>query len=548
MPSSIRATASSRPNSRRGSAISAGIEITAQKRVSDNWMLYASYMYSTLRGNFDGSFRAIGGFFSRNPNITDDFDYPEFQVNANGNLTLDRTNQAQAPGGLLLSVRPDVLGSAAIYQTGTPLSRIGWWNGYAGPEIFITPRGSEGRSPDTYEVDLQADYGLRLGPVTVHLLASLFNVLDRQQVRRSTRCGPSTRPTTSCPSRPTRPTARATSGSSRALCASGSGSVSKWGQAWILRPSSRPDPMNPSVEIRSLTKRFGGATAVDAVSLDIQQGRVLLAARPLGLREDDAPADDRRLRAAELAGASGSTGADVTAHAAVPAAGQHGVPALRPLSAPDGRGERRLRPALPRARSRRAGRRAWRRPSPSSSSPASRSASPTQLSGGQRQRIALARALALEPEVLLLDEPLGALDQKLRKEVQVQLKHLQRTLGITFIFVTHDQEEALTMSDRIAVMNRGRVEQVDEAATRLRAAGHGVRGALHGGLELLRRARPRGGRGRRDARSRRRGNGPDPGRRDALSAVPGRPLRRPSREARPAAPATCRGTAFPPSP
>ena len=90
---------------------------------------------------------------------------------------------------------------------------------------------------------------------------------------------------------------------------------------------------------------------------------------------------------------------------------------------------------------------------------------PHQLSGGQRQRIALARALALEPEVLLLDEPLGALDQKLRKEVQVQLKHLQRDLGITFIFVTHDQEEALTMSDRIAVMSRGRVEQADDAAT-----------------------------------------------------------------------------------
>src|SRR4029453_15264403 len=89
---------------------------------------------------------------------------------------------------------------------------------------------------------------------------------------------------------------------------------------------------------------------------------------------------------------------------------------------------------------------------------------PHQLSGGPRQRGALARALALPARVLLLDEPLGALDQKLRKEVQVQLKHLQRELGITFVFVTHDQEEALTMSDRIAVMNRGRVEQVDEAA------------------------------------------------------------------------------------
>ncbi len=83
---------------------------------------------------------------------------------------------------------------------------------------------------------------------------------------------------------------------------------------------------------------------------------------------------------------------------------------------------------------------------------------PHQLSGGQRQRVALARALALEPPVLLLDEPLGALDRALRKDVQAELKRLQRQLGITFVFVTHDQEEALTMSDRIAVLNAGRIE------------------------------------------------------------------------------------------
>jgi spermidine/putrescine transport system ATP-binding protein len=82
-----------------------------------------------------------------------------------------------------------------------------------------------------------------------------------------------------------------------------------------------------------------------------------------------------------------------------------------------------------------------------------------QLSGGQQQRVALARALVLRPRVLLLDEPLGALDAKLRKNLQVELKALQAELGITFVFVTHDQEEALTMSDRIAVMNKGRVEQ-----------------------------------------------------------------------------------------
>src|SRR5262249_28444692 len=85
---------------------------------------------------------------------------------------------------------------------------------------------------------------------------------------------------------------------------------------------------------------------------------------------------------------------------------------------------------------------------------------PDKLSGGQQQRVALARALVLRPRVLLLDEPLGALDARLRKNLQVELKALQNELGITFVFVTHDQEEALTMSDRVAVMNGGRVEQV----------------------------------------------------------------------------------------
>jgi spermidine/putrescine transport system ATP-binding protein len=85
---------------------------------------------------------------------------------------------------------------------------------------------------------------------------------------------------------------------------------------------------------------------------------------------------------------------------------------------------------------------------------------PTQLSGGQQQRVALARALVLSPEVLLLDEPLGALDAKLRKALQIELKSLQEAVGITFIYVTHDQEEALTMSDRLAVMSAGRVEQM----------------------------------------------------------------------------------------
>jgi spermidine/putrescine transport system ATP-binding protein len=85
---------------------------------------------------------------------------------------------------------------------------------------------------------------------------------------------------------------------------------------------------------------------------------------------------------------------------------------------------------------------------------------PNQLSGGQQQRVALARALVLNPAVLLLDEPLGALDAKLRKDLQIELKALQEEVGITFIYVTHDQEEALTMSDRLAVMSRGSIEQI----------------------------------------------------------------------------------------
>jgi spermidine/putrescine transport system ATP-binding protein len=89
---------------------------------------------------------------------------------------------------------------------------------------------------------------------------------------------------------------------------------------------------------------------------------------------------------------------------------------------------------------------------------------PSQLSGGQQQRVALARALVLNPSVLLLDEPLGALDAKLRKALQIELKALQETVGITFLYVTHDQEEALTMSDRLAVMSNGRIQQVGSPA------------------------------------------------------------------------------------
>jgi len=111
---------------------------------------------------------------------------------------------------------------------------------------------------------------------------------------------------------------------------------------------------------------------------------------------------------------------------------------------------------------------------------------PAQLSGGQRQRVALARAIVNRPHVLLLDEPLGALDLKLRQEMQIELKRIQQDVGITFVYVTHDQEEALTMSDRIAVFNEGKIEQVgppaqlyERPATEFVAGFVGVSNMLH---------------------------------------------------------------------
>jgi hypothetical protein len=164
----------------KASRIFKGIELTAQKRLSDRWMVYASYLYSRLQGNFDGSFRAIGGFNAKDPNITDDFDYPEFLVNADGPLTLDRTHQVKVQGayvfpfGLTASL-------SGYYESGTPLSKIGWWDGYGGPELFLAPRGSEGRSPSLYEIDAHLDYALKIQPVTIHILFDAFNLLNRQE-------------------------------------------------------------------------------------------------------------------------------------------------------------------------------------------------------------------------------------------------------------------------------------------------------------------------------------------------------------------------------
>ena len=111
---------------------------------------------------------------------------------------------------------------------------------------------------------------------------------------------------------------------------------------------------------------------------------------------------------------------------------------------------------------------------------------PKQLSGGQQQRVALARATVFQPRLLLLDEPFGALDRKLREQMQLEVRRLQRRLGLTTLFITHDQEEALVMSDRIAVMDKGRLQQVGPAARDLRGPGQSLHRRFHRRVQHLR--------------------------------------------------------------
>ncbi len=214
----------------------------------------------------------------------------------------------------------------------------------------------------------------------------------------------------------------------------------------------------PAIRLRSLTKAFGNVTAVDQLDLDIRPGEFFSMLGPSGSGKTTV----LRLIAGFEQPTSGTIelfGDDVTKRAPfdrdVNTVFQDY--ALFPhMNVIDniayglrvrgvGRAERRKR-AMEALASVRLENYATRKPS--------------QLSGGQRQRVALARATVVEPKALLLDEPLGALDLKLRQGMQVELKEMQRELGITFIFVTHDQEEALTLSDRIAVFNEGRIEQL----------------------------------------------------------------------------------------
>ena len=212
------------------------------------------------------------------------------------------------------------------------------------------------------------------------------------------------------------------------------------------------------IEIRNLTKSFGDVKAVDGVSLDINTGEFLTLLGPSGSGKTTVL---RMIAGFEKpdSGTISLNGRDITQlppyerdvntvfqdyalfpHMDVITNIEYG---LRIKKVPQAQRRQQALAALEQVRLGGFGER-----------------KPHQLSGGQRQRVALARALVNRPSVLLLDEPLGALDLKLREQMQIELKELQREVGITFIFVTHDQEEALTMSDRIAAFNNGKIEQL----------------------------------------------------------------------------------------
>ena len=217
----------------------------------------------------------------------------------------------------------------------------------------------------------------------------------------------------------------------------------------------------PMIELRSLSKRYGDALAADSVTLDIAAGEFFSLLGPSGCGKTTTL---RMIAGFEepTAGTVTLDGEDVTwvsprrrkvnmvfqDYALFPhmTVAENVAFGLKLSKVP--KAELRERVARILASVRLEGYESRR---------------PAQLSGGQRQRVALARALVNEPAALLLDEPLGALDLKLRKEMQLELKAIQQRTGTTFVYVTHDQEEALTMSDRIAVMNGGKVEQVDTA-------------------------------------------------------------------------------------
>jgi putative spermidine/putrescine transport system ATP-binding protein len=218
----------------------------------------------------------------------------------------------------------------------------------------------------------------------------------------------------------------------------------------------------PDIRLRGLVKRYGDLAAVDGIDLDVQRGEFFTLLGPSGSGKTTtlrliAGFEHPDAGSIELAGTDVSDrppfARDVNTvfqdyalfpHLSVADNVGYG---LRISKVPRQERERRTTEALEMVRL-----------------PSLGGRMPAQLSGGQRQRVALARAIVNRPQVLLLDEPLGALDLKLRQEMQVELKRIQQEVEITFVYVTHDQEEALTMSDRLAVFNHGRIEQIGAPA------------------------------------------------------------------------------------
>jgi spermidine/putrescine transport system ATP-binding protein len=216
----------------------------------------------------------------------------------------------------------------------------------------------------------------------------------------------------------------------------------------------------PCVVLDSVTKRFGELTAVDAIDLDIAEGEFFTMLGPSGCGKtttlrmiagfEDVTSGRLAIDDHDMLGIpphKRPTNTVFQSYALFPhlSVKENVAFGLRRKGVDKGEIDRRVRGELERV-----------------GLAAEANRRPSQLSGGMQQRVALARALVNLPRVLLLDEPLGALDLKLRKGLQVELKKIQREVGITFVYVTHDQEEALTMSDRIAVMNQGRIEQIGD--------------------------------------------------------------------------------------
>jgi putative spermidine/putrescine transport system ATP-binding protein len=218
----------------------------------------------------------------------------------------------------------------------------------------------------------------------------------------------------------------------------------------------------PDIRLRALVKRYGDVTAVDSIDLDVARGEFFTLLGPSGSGKTTtlrliAGFERPDAGTIELAGTEVSDrppfARDVNTvfqdYALFPhlSVADNVAYGLRIAKVPKPERQRRVTEALEMVRLPQLGGRR-----------------PAQLSGGQRQRVALARAIVNHPQVLLLDEPLGALDLKLRQEMQVELKRIQEQVEITFVYVTHDQEEALTMSDRLAVFNEGRIVQVGAPA------------------------------------------------------------------------------------